>query len=359
MQAMFELAVHEHRGGNLLRARQLYESILQTADSPQVRCNLATVLRTLGDGEQAERLYRQAIAIKPDLAEAHGGLGNVLRDAGRFDEAIDCLRIALDLKPDYTDAHVNLGNVLQGLGRYEEAAKHFEHALRHGPDDEETRFTLAAIRGERPSEAPASYARNLFDSYADRFDDHLVTALKYRVPELMRAALGAVLGEAGSPKSLRVADLGCGTGLCAAAVADLAATIQGVDLAPKMVEKAQARGIYDEVVCGDIVTFLKQRQGAFDLALAGDVFIYVGDMRPTLEAAHDALVSGGLFALSVEALDADGFALQPTARFAHSMAYIERTAQAAGFTVCWRDDITVRIDRGVALPGHLYVLQRR
>jgi len=358
VQALFELAVHEHRNGNLKRARQLYENILQVAESPQVTCNLATVLRAQGELDRAEAQYRAAIDAKPDFAEAYGGLGNVLRDTGRLEESLEVYGKALDLNPAFVEAHVNLGNVQQGLGRYDEAAAHYEAALQQRPEDEETRFTLAAVRGESRGSAPAAYARNLFDSYAARFDEHLVADLQYRVPTLIRKAVDSVMDPGARPERLRVADLGCGTGLCAAAVADLAASIHGVDLAPKMVAKSRERGIYDEVVCGDIVPFLQQRPGAFDLALAGDVFIYVGDMAPTLAALRTSLDAGGFFAFSVESQEDDGFSLLPTARFAHSAVYVERLAGVTGFSVSSRDDITVRIDRGHAIPGYLYVLRR-
>ena len=357
LQEIFGRAVEAHRQGNLDDARALYEEILRHADSPQVACNLATIMRAQGAVREAEQIYHAVTLAKPDFPEAHGGLGNVLRDLGDLEGAVAAFRRALEQNPDYGEAHVNIGNVLQGLGRYEAAADHFVKALELRPDDEETRFTLAAIRGEARQTAPLAYTKNLFDSYAERFDDHLTGELKYAVPTLLRDAIRSVRTDSGAHENLRVVDLGCGTGLCAAAIADMASTIHGVDIAPRMVSKAKALGIFEDVSCEDVVAYLSARPLAFDLALAGDVFIYVGDMAPCLSAAATALVPGGLFAFSVERRQEPGFALQPTARFAHSPSYVETTTAAAGFSIILRQDITIRLDRGKPLDGDLYVLR--
>ncbi|MEQ8249526.1 MAG: tetratricopeptide repeat protein [Alphaproteobacteria bacterium] len=359
VKALFEKAVDLHQRGQLSEARILYERILRRTTSPQVACNLATILRAQGEVRDAEALYRQALLAKPEFPQAHSGLGNALRDLGRLDDAVAAYNVALKQDPALREAHVNVGNVLQGLGRYAAAADHFARALDLYPDDEETRFTLAAIRGEPRISAPPAYTKNLFDSYADRFDKHLTDDLKYDVPRLMRSAVDKVLGESAAPASQRVVDLGCGTGLCGVAIADLAASLHGTDIAPRMVTKAQERNIYNDIVCEDVVSYLTARPGSFDLALAGDVFIYVGDMEPCLCAAADALTPGGLFAFSVESHAGEGFVLRSTARFAHAPSYVRALCEQTGFTVALSQDIEVRLDRGLPVLGQIYVLRRR
>ena len=74
--------------------------------------------------------YRQAIALKPDLAEAHYNLGNALRDNGQLDEAISSYKQALRLKPDFGKVHNNLGNVLKSTGQLDEAIDCYRQAVR-------------------------------------------------------------------------------------------------------------------------------------------------------------------------------------------------------------------------------------
>ena len=59
--------------------------------------------------------HNQAIALKPDFAEAHSNLGNTLQELGRLDEAEASYNQAVALKPDFAEAYYNLGNILQEL----------------------------------------------------------------------------------------------------------------------------------------------------------------------------------------------------------------------------------------------------
>src|SRR5438445_151502 len=96
--------------------------------------NLGETYRATGKLEDAIASYRQALALKPDFAEAHKSLGIALWDQGKLDEAITCFRQALTLKPDYAEAHHNLGNALYEQLLLEEAAACYRQALALRPD---------------------------------------------------------------------------------------------------------------------------------------------------------------------------------------------------------------------------------
>ncbi len=80
--------------------------------------------------DEAEKEYREAIRLNPNLAEAHNGLGLLLYDLKRYEEAEKEYREALKINPNYTEAHNNLGNLLDDLKRYEEAEKEYKEALK-------------------------------------------------------------------------------------------------------------------------------------------------------------------------------------------------------------------------------------
>jgi predicted TPR repeat methyltransferase len=216
-------------------------------------------------------------------------------------------------------------------------------------------FHLAALTGQDvPAAAPPSTMVALFDGYAEKFDEHLTGHLKYRCPELLHEAVAALKPRAG----LNVLDLGCGTGLCGPLFRPLAASLAGVDLSPAMIDKARRRGVYDRLEVGDLVTALRRAPGTFDLLLAADVLVYVGDLSPVLSAAAAALGPSGLFAFSVEEHHGAGYALLPTRRYAHSVEYLKSEAARVGLDVVEVRDAIPRIENGRDVRGLIVILRR-
>src|ERR1022692_4900398 len=65
---------------------------------------------------EAEELYRQLLALRPDSADTHNNLGKVLKDQNRLDEAVPQYLRATELRSDHAEAHNNPGNGLRRLG---------------------------------------------------------------------------------------------------------------------------------------------------------------------------------------------------------------------------------------------------
>lgn len=217
------------------------------------------------------------------------------------------------------------------------------------------RHILAAWIGWRSPRAPRAYVRDLFDEYAGRYDRHLLHDLGYAAPNLVRVAVGERL----AGRKAAVADLGCGTGLCGPLFRPVAAQLVGVDLSPRMLAQARRRGIYDELVEGDLVVFLEGRPAGFDLLIAADVLVYIGDLGPLLRAAAAALRPGGLAALTVEAADTDGdYVLRRTGRYAHGGGYLAATAAEAGLAVLSSQRAVVRREGGEPVWGIVALLAR-
>jgi predicted TPR repeat methyltransferase len=225
--------------------------------------------------------------------------------------------------------------------------------------------SLAALAGVFPSaQVPTSSVADLFERYAERFDDHLRGTLRYGVPELLADAVAAALtsdskGRSDEPnRRLDVFDLGCGTGLCGPLLRPMAATLVGVDLSPAMIERARGRGAYDRLEVGELTDALRKSPRAWDLLAAADVVIYTGDLSPFFEAAGAALRPGGLLAFSVEAGGGDRYYLQAASRrYAHSEPYLRRLASIHGFDVVAFNPIPIRLEKGKPVPGYLLVLR--
>jgi predicted TPR repeat methyltransferase len=298
--------------------------------------------------------YERAIAIKPDLAEAWLGRGNVLNLLGRHGEALSAYDKALAIEPELSESWLGRADALHELKRLDEAILAYQTAREKGCDAEFIQCTLASLGAEAaPKSAPKGLVIALYDRYADQYDRHVADSLKYRTPEL----LSDVIARSLPATKLDILDLGCGTGLFGARLRARARTLTGVDISPNMLQLARERGIYDSLVCEELVEFLRTRSEQFDIAVAADVFVYIGDLSDVFEAVRRRLRPGGLFCFSVEAGRDDDFVLGARLRYAHSAAYLRRLADEHGFALEAFESSVIRHDNGEEVLGHLAVLR--
>lgn len=283
-------------------------------------------------------------------------------DERDFEAAADLARQVLELAPDFAPAHAMLGRSLAASGAREEAVSALRRALTLEPEDAlGVRLDLAQLGALAPNEAITDgYVRALFDDYAPKFDRHLTKSLAYRGPQLIADALRRACSKRLRDYRFGAAfDLGCGTGLMAQELAGLRASIEGVDLSPRMLEKAHKTKLYDALHEGELVAFLGgRRAGEADLVVAADVFVYMAALDAVFREAHRVLAREGLFAFTVQAYKGEGYVLGGDARYAHSESYLHGLADSAGFDVVIFERVSTREDRGVPVPGFLAVLQR-
>lgn len=322
--------------------------------SAQAHANLAGVLRRLKRTVESVALARRAVTLEPADASHWLELGQAERDAGNLGGAVEAFGEASRQDAGSVEAIWLEGECLAALGCGDAALAAYRRVLTLDPAD---RFGAALALAQLgatppPGEAPAAFVRTLFDQYADGFERDLVEALNYRGPEILANAIGRTLGQG----PFDTFDAGCGTGLLGVVLRPLAARLEGADLSPRMVEKAHARGIYDTLCAGDLVTVLTARPAAYDLVAAADVLIYLGDLRPVFEAAAKSLRPGGGFAFTVEAHAGEGYVLQESRRFAHGLTYLRQRAAEVGFVPLLEEETSIRYDRGRPVPGFVVVL---
>jgi len=106
---------------------------------------LGNTLKELGRLDEALASCRQAIALKPDYAEAHSNLGITLQELGKLDDALASYTQAIASKPDLAEAHSNLGNVLKELGRLDEALASYTQATVLKSDLASAHFELGIV----------------------------------------------------------------------------------------------------------------------------------------------------------------------------------------------------------------------
>jgi len=133
-----------HKALNQLEAAvKCYEQALAIKpDYAEAHSNLGVTLQELGQMEKAVKCYEQALTIKPDYAEAHSNLGVILQELGQLEKAVKCYEQALDINTDYAEAHYNLGNALKDLGQLEKAVKCYKQALAINTDYADAHYNL-------------------------------------------------------------------------------------------------------------------------------------------------------------------------------------------------------------------------
>jgi tetratricopeptide (TPR) repeat protein len=110
---------------------------------------LGKALQDQGDSEAAERTYREALRINPNVIEALNNLAALLARRGRFDEAIALQRRAVRQFPRWHLMHHNLGQHLAAKGDYRGAKQAFLRAVALDAADFPSRLALASLLAEK------------------------------------------------------------------------------------------------------------------------------------------------------------------------------------------------------------------
>lgn len=311
-------------------------------------------LSEYGAHEDAIEFFEQGLAIDPDRAEIHMNLGSVYQQLKRPEESKTHFLRVIELTPDDAAGHHNLGTIERELGSPEAAAICFRRALALDPSLDVSRHQLAMTTGETSERAPDGYIKNLFDRFSQTYDEQLVDQLEYRVPNRILELLEEL-----DPELQTALDLGCGTGLMGEAIEPRVQHLVGVDLSPGMIEKARQKGVYQSLHVAELTEFMNSETAKdrdWDLVVAADVFIYIGDLAPIFQATTPRLSANGVFVFSTEASPDPEYSLTSTGRFLHSRDYIERIANDAGLKVVRVDELTSRIENSQPVPAHLYTL---
>ena len=291
----------------------------------------------------------------PDNAEFYCNLGNVYSKQCNFSEAAKAYQKTLSLRAYDAEDYENLCRVLYLKGNVEEAIDLVKQWLQHDPENALALHRLAAYTGEALARASDAYVTQTFDGFADSFD-HVLKGLEYKAPFLVLDAVKAVYGTPAG--NLNLLDAGCGTGLCGALLKSYAAKLTGVDLSQKMLDKAEQRGCYQELVRSELTAFIGLYQSEFDCIVSADTLVYFGDLLAVSKAVASALKAGGYFIFTLErcqdAID-NGFKIHPHGRFTHTEGYIRNVLETSGLAVNKIEPAVLRYEIGEQVAGYCVI----
>jgi predicted O-linked N-acetylglucosamine transferase (SPINDLY family) len=122
----------------------------------------AVQLHQAGRFAEAERLYREALAVAPGRADLLHLLGLLVGQMGRLDEAVELISRTIAVDPNDAIAHSNLGKLLNDTGRHERAAAVCRRAIELDPKLPDAFNNLGnALADQSPEEAAAAYRQAL------------------------------------------------------------------------------------------------------------------------------------------------------------------------------------------------------
>jgi predicted TPR repeat methyltransferase len=335
-------------------ARLLRRRLQERGGGLLLQLTLQKMLVASGDKSGALELARETAHTNPNAAPAALGLGEALLAAGQLPSAIGEFQRALRLDPDLWDARFALGRAWLDAGEAEKALDAFA-TIPAAAAPEEFADRVAAAQAMRAAQrSDPRYVRHLFDQFSSDYDSRMLGQLGYAAPGILRQLAEFV----GVGDHMRILDLGCGTGLAGEAFRERVARLEGIDLSPAMIEKARARGIYNALSVGDLEETLARDAGGYDLILAADTLVYLGDLTKVMDGAVRTLAPGGFFLFTVEATDGEGFVLGPKRRWRHSDSYLRSEAVRAGLDVVGFMNCRPRSEAGIPVEGFAVAMQR-
>lgn len=352
-QAHYQLGLVYEATGDLPAAETAYRAATQLNPAfPDALNNLSNVLRQLNRTQESREALERVLQISPSHPQALFNLAQLELDAQKFQESEHFLRRALIAAPADLKILKLLARVLHQAGRHDEAAKTYRDIAKLDPADVASDFVGDYLEGVNRPQPPEDFVVQLMDDLAPRFDQHLVGKLQYTAPErigeLVKERMGA------NSAALRVLDLGCGTGLVGRVVKPHASVLVGVDLSPKMLDVARSKGVYDELQLAEMQRYLNEcNPASFDLVIAADAFVYVGNLRDVFKEVRRALKPAGGFVFTIEVAPSasEEYFLQNTGRYRHSEDYVARLAREFGFDIKLSEKILLRLERDMPVPG--------
>ncbi|CAN0267269.1 unnamed protein product [Ectocarpus sp. 12 AP-2014] len=440
-----------HDAGNLQGAVDAYLKALELDPTrSEVFRGLGGAYQSQGQHQMAFASYQQAINLAPWDLLAYLKLGMLYEDlaVGKYEEAgdhaircfqyylqhsgsedtdvltrlgnlqvmrldpgsaVETYRRALAVDKSLSNVWFNLANAYLKLGEEEEAATCLKEKLRLDPDPNagvSARYLLASLEadpGRLTENDQLAYARELFDYYAPKYDDHMRKKLLYTGPRLLRKNMkevynatfqsfpdeiqsahnGDVLSYLNG--SLDILDLGCGTGLIGSWFKDYARKLVGVDISPTMLDMATKKGCYHELRRGDVRAYLAaSEEQQFDLVVAAETLQYLGPLETVVADASKVLKPGGYFSFTVDRRrtndgeeeeeqeeqegrdeqgdDEDGpeegYSLKTDGTYAYSRSYLERLARLGGYEIVVLKRHSTMVQRGEAAPGYMGVFRK-
>jgi ribosomal protein S12 methylthiotransferase accessory factor len=127
--------------------RQALEFDPPAHEIPSIYVHLGACQKDLGNFHEAAQAFTQAVALSPELKEAHHLLGFCCFKLEEYQQAVECFEKVIEMDPGSAIDYANLGINLQRLGHPKEAAYVLKQALELDPSLDFAAQALADLEG--------------------------------------------------------------------------------------------------------------------------------------------------------------------------------------------------------------------
>jgi len=280
-------------------------------------------------------------------------LGITLQELGRLDEALASYTQAIALKPDYAEAHFSLGDVYKKMGKHRKAVECFEITLELSCEDFLGATLQLASLGKRkiPDKIPEKYMQEFYRKKAKNWDNEG----NYRGHLLIENAFKKTHNVS---QQVEILDLGCGTGSLASFLRPYASTLVGVDLSPDMLFKAEEIGLYDLLYKKDLNQYLGEILNHYDTIVAAAVLIHFFDLDNIFLSVKDSLKINGRFIFSIFEETQKNKDLNSFLMYAHSDSYVTALSARLNLKIIYRQKDIHEYHKEISVPAIIYVLEK-
>ncbi len=347
-------------------AAELYRKILQKdAGHYAALANLAVSYFELGEYEKAAEKFLQVIKKDSTNPWWHNYLSQSWQKIGNLSEALKEGWLAVELSNGAKEHQLNLAYTVyevsdeKGIAVVEPLLKKWYGRY---PDDAVCKQCYKSFFHDKNfTRSEAEYVESLFDVFAPDFDE-VLEELEYCSPKYVAEYLAEYILSGEVVGSCRILDLGCGSGLCGKYIKERMpdCEIYGVDISGNMLQEADKKGIYKQLLKSDISDCFDKYDVAFNIVVSADVFTYFGTLDSIFSAVHYILDSKGIFIFTIteNTINEQDYFLTSASRFIHSENYITKLLKDSDFSTIKKEKICLRKEGDKNVFGYIIMAQK-
>ncbi|WP_440672499.1 tetratricopeptide repeat protein [Candidatus Pelagibacter sp. HIMB1715] len=134
LRELFNLALDNHKNKKFIKAKNLYEKILNiNPNFLDAKNNLGLVLLAENDYLNARKIFQDVVETNPKIISAQYSLGFIFKKIGDYENSIKSFKNVIKINSNQLNTNYNLGLIYKDIGDQKNAEKHFKEEIRLNP----------------------------------------------------------------------------------------------------------------------------------------------------------------------------------------------------------------------------------